>query len=179
MFAKETGIIAVIVLVVVGIFAASALFVVDETKQVVITQLGRPVGEPITDAGLHFKIPVIQKANYFEKRVMKWDGSPNQIPTKDKKYIWVDTTARWRIKDPLLFLKRVGSTSTALSRLDGIIDSVVRDRVSNNNLEELVRSEGWEEGEAKADGGGFTRHAVSGRLQTESGEISWLRAAKK
>jgi membrane protease subunit HflC len=76
---------------------------------------------------------------------MKWDGSPNQIPTKDKKYIWVDTTARWRIKDPLLFLKRVGSFATAQSRLDGIIDSVVRDHVSNNDLVELVRSEGWEE----------------------------------
>ncbi len=149
MFSKGIGIIAIVVLVVVGIFAASAFFVVDETKQVVITQLGKPVGDAIKDAGLHFKIPLIQKANYFEKRVMKWDGSPNQIPTKDKKYIWVDTTARWRIKDPLLFLKRVGSTSTALSRLDGIIDSVVRDRVSNNNLEELVRSEGWEEARQK------------------------------
>lgn len=136
---------AIVILVVIGVFAASALFVVDETKQVVITQLGKPVGKPIIDAGLHFKIPAIQKANYFEKRVMKWDGSPTQIPTRDKKYIWVDTTARWRIKDPLLFLKRVGSTSTALSRLDGIIDSVVRDHVSNNNLEELVRSEGWEQ----------------------------------
>jgi len=122
---------------------------VDETEQVVITQLGKPVGEPITQAGLHVKIPLIQKANFYEKRVMKWDGSPNQIPTKDKKYIWVDTTARWRIKDPLLFLKRVGSVVTALGRLDGIIDSVVRDHVSKYNLEELVRSEGWEDAKQK------------------------------
>jgi modulator of FtsH protease HflC len=127
------------------VLASGAFFVVDETQQVVITQLGKPVREPITKAGLHFKIPIIQKATYFEKRIMKWDGRPNQIPTKDKKYIWVDTTARWRIKDPLQFLKRAGTVSTAMSRLDGIIDSVVRDHVSNNYLEELVRSEGWEE----------------------------------
>lgn len=140
---------AAIIIIAVGIFMVSALYIVDETKQVVVTQLGRPVGKPITDAGLHFKLPFIQKANFFEKRVMKWDGRPTQIPTRDKKYIWVDTTARWRIKDPLLFLQRVGSTATALSRLDGIIDSIVRDQVSNNDLEELVRSEGWEEARQK------------------------------
>ena len=133
------------IMLVLAVFIGGAFFVVNETEQVVITQLGKPVGEPITKAGLHFKIPLIQMANYFEKRIMKWDGSPNQIPTKDKKYIWVDTTARWRIKDPLLFLKRVGSLTTAHSRLDGIIDSVVRDHVSDNDLVELVRSEGWEE----------------------------------
>jgi modulator of FtsH protease HflC len=138
-----------IALIVVLIIASSALFVVDETEQVVITQLGKPVGQPITEAGLHFKIPLIQKATFFEKRIMKWDGRPNQIPTKDKKYIWVDTTARWHIKDPLQFLKRVGSLETANSRLDGIIDSVVRDHVSNNYLVELVRSEGWEEAKQK------------------------------
>jgi membrane protease subunit HflC len=138
-----------VALFLIGAVASSALFVVKETEQVVITQLGRPVGEPITRAGLHFKIPLIQKANFFEKRVLKWDGSPNQIPTRDKKYIWVDTTARWRIKDPLLFLQRVGNIPTAMSRLDGIIDSVVRDHVSNNNLVELVRSEGWEEAREK------------------------------
>lgn len=138
-----------VVLVSVLAIASSALFIVKETEQVVITQLGRPVGKPITEAGLHWKVPFIQKANYFEKRIMKWDGSPNQIPTRDKKYIWVDTTARWRIKDPLLFLQRVGSVQTAHSRLDGIIDSVVRDHVSNNDLVELVRSEGWEEARQK------------------------------
>ncbi|MDY0040649.1 MAG: protease modulator HflC [Desulforhabdus sp.] len=149
MISKGARAAVIAILLGVGVLAATVLFVVDETKQVVITQLGRPVGAPITEAGLHFKLPFIQKANYFEKRVMKWDGSPNQIPTKDKKYIWVDTTARWRIKDPLLFLKRMGTTSMALTRLDGIIDAIVRDQVSNNNLEELVRSEGWEEARAK------------------------------
>ncbi|SFM62673.1 protease modulator HflC [Thermodesulforhabdus norvegica] len=132
---------AIVALLILG---ADAFFVVDETKQVVITQFGKPVGEPIREAGLYFKVPLIQKANFFEKRILKWDGNPTQIPTKDKKYIWVDATARWRIKDPLLFLKRVGNITTAMSRLDGIIDSVVRDHVANSLLVELVRSEGWE-----------------------------------
>lgn len=122
----------------------SSIYVVDETHQVVVTRLGKPVREPVTTAGLKFKWPVIEKANFFEKRVMKWDGNANQIPTRDKKYIWVDTTARWRISDPLLFLMRLGDERTANSRLDGIIDSVVRDHVSENDLVELVRSEGWE-----------------------------------
>lgn len=119
-------------------------FVVTETQQVIVTQFGRPVGKPIKTAGLYFKMPVIQKVNVFEKRVLKWDGNPTQIPTRDKKYIWIDTTARWKIGDPLLFLMRVGSIQTAHSRLDGIIDSIVRDHVANNLLVELVRSEGWE-----------------------------------
>lgn len=147
--------LALVAVVVLVILAGASFFVVSETQQVVITQLGRPVGQPISEAGLHFKVPFIQTANFFEKRIMKWDGSPNQIPTKDKKYIWVDTTARWRIKDPLLFLKRVGSIPTAHSRLDGIIDSVVRDHVSSNDLVELVRSEGWAEAKQKLSEAGI------------------------
>ncbi len=138
----KIGIVAIVVLAIV---AGTCFFVVSETQQVVITQFGRPVGSPITEAGLHFKLPFIQTANFFEKRIMKWDGRPDQIATRDKKYIWVDTTARWLVRDPLLFLERVGTLATAQSRLDGIIDSVVRDRVSDNDLVELVRSEGWEE----------------------------------
>ena len=130
-------------IVVAAIVSWDAFYVVREGKQVVITQFGRPVGEPVRDAGLNFKIPFIQAVNRFEKRLLNWDGSPNQIPTKDKKLIWVDTTARWRISDPLLYLTRVTTKTTALSRLDGIIDSVVRDAVSENDLVELVRSEGW------------------------------------
>ena len=139
--------------------ASDALFVVTETEQVVITQFGKPVGEPITSAGLKLKLPLVQKTNFFERRIMKWDGNPNQIPTRDKKYIWVDTTARWRIKDPLLFLMRVGSLQTAHSRLDGIIDSVVRDHVSDNNLVELVRSEGWENARRTLEEAGFSEAA--------------------
>lgn len=136
----QIGLVAVVI---VAIVSYSAFYAVSETEQVVITQFGRPVGEPIKEAGLHFKIPFIQKVNRFEKRILKWDGSPNQIPTKDKKLIWVDTTARWRISEPLRFLTRVTTVTTALSRLDGIIDSVVRDGVSNNNLVDLIRSQEW------------------------------------
>ncbi len=130
-------------IVVAAIVSTGSFYVVNEGEQVVITQFGRPVGVAVTDAGLNFKIPFIQTVNRFEKRLLNWDGSPNQIPTKDKKLIWVDTTARWRISDPLLYLTRVTTKTTALSRLDGIIDSVVRDAVSENDLVELVRSEGW------------------------------------
>lgn len=150
------------VLFVLGFFALNSIYVVNETEQVVITQLGRPVGQPVKDAGLHFKIPFIQQANYFERRIMKWDGSPNQIPTKDKKYIWVDVTARWRISDALLFLQRVGNITTAHSRLDGIIDSVVRDYVSNNELIELVRSEGWEEAKKMLEEAGIQQFQLAG-----------------
>jgi membrane protease subunit HflC len=161
MIAKNLRLILIVVAI-LGLTLSGALFVVDETQQVVITQLGKPVGEPITRAGLHFKIPLIQKATYFEKRIIKWDGRPNQIPTKDKKYIWVDTTARWRIKDPLQFLKRMGTLQTAHSRLDGIIDSVVRDHVSNNYLVELVRSEGWEEAREKLLEAGIQDYQLQG-----------------
>ncbi len=133
-----------IVVVILAIFVASgAFYTVQEGQQAIVTQFGKPIGEPRTTAGLYFKIPIIQKVQYFEKRLLKWDGSPNQIPTLDKKYIWVDTTARYRITDPLRFLQTVATERGALSRLDDIIDSVVRDQVSSNLLVELVRSEGW------------------------------------
>ena len=103
-----------------------------------MTQFGKPVGE-VSYPGLHFKLPFVQDVTRFEKRILKWDGDPNQIPTKDKKFIWVDTTARWRITDPLVFLKTVATERGALSRLDDIIDSVVRDAVSGHLLVELVR----------------------------------------
>jgi membrane protease subunit HflC len=132
------------VIIVVAVASTGAFYVVGEGEQVVITQFGKPVGDAVKEAGLKLKVPFIQTVNRFEKRILKWDGSPNQMPTKDKKLIWVDTTARWRISDPLLYLTRVTTETTALSRLDGIIDSVVRDAVSENDLVELVRSEGWE-----------------------------------
>lgn len=146
--------IGIAVVVLLAIAAGLSIFVVSETQQVVITAFGAPVGEPILNAGLHFKLPW-QTANFFEKRIMKWDGRPDQITTRDKKLIWVDTTARWRIKDPLLFLMRVVSTSKAQGLLDGIIDSVVRDYVGKNELVELVRSEGWEEAKQKLNEAGI------------------------
>lgn len=129
-----------IVSVVIGLIVLfGALYTVSETEQVVITQFGRPVGDPITQAGLKFKIPVIQKANYFEKRLLVWDGAPNQIPTRDKKYIWVDTTARWRIADALKFLQSVATETVAQGRLDDIINSATRDVITENRLVESVR----------------------------------------
>jgi len=133
---------SIVVLAVIAVFliATGALYVVDETKQIVITQFGDPIGDPVTKAGLHFKLPFIQQANYFEKRVLEWDGHPNQIPTKDKKYIWVDTTARWKIVDALKFLESVTNEPGAQARLDDIIDSATRDFVTNNELVEVVRN---------------------------------------
>lgn len=154
------------VVVVLAAIAGASVFVVDETEQVVITEFGAPVGDPIKRAGLHFKLPY-RTANYFEKRIMKWDGRPNQIPTRDKKYIWVDTTARWRIKDPLQFYVRAGTLPVANSRLDGIIDSVVRNHVSNNDLVELVRSEGWSEAKDKLRDAGLENYHAFDPWMTE------------
>ena len=133
------GIIIAVLVLVGAAFLTGALYIVDETKQVVITQFGKPVGEPVTSAGLHVKAPLIQEAHYFEKRLLDWDGDPNQIPTKDKKYIWVDTTARWKIVDPLEFLQSVGNEIGAHSRLDDIINSATRDAITSHLLVEAVR----------------------------------------
>ncbi|MBI5417230.1 protease modulator HflC [Candidatus Poribacteria bacterium] len=116
-------------------------FVLEEGKQIVITQFGKPVGNPITEAGIHFKIPFIQQKNEFEKKILIWEGDPNQIPTKDKKYIWVESTARWRINDVLMFIQTTGNYQVAYSRMDDIIDAVVRDVISSNSLIEVVRSQ--------------------------------------
>jgi membrane protease subunit HflC len=163
---KNKGVqILLALLVMLAIVFTGAVYVVGEGEQVIITRLGKPVRKPVKDAGLKFKVPFIEKVNRFEKRVLNWDGSPNEIPTKDKKLIWVDTTARWRISDPLLYLTRVTTKTTALSRLDGIIDSVVRDAVSENDLVELVRSEGWE-------GAVGAPASASGYAQKEATEVS-------
>lgn len=120
-------------------FAVGAIYIINEGQQVVITQFGKPVGNPVTSAGLHFKQPLVQEAHYFEKRLLDWDGDPNQIPTKDKKYIWVDTTARWKIVDALKFLQSVGNEISAQGRLDDIINSATRDVVTSHLLVEAVR----------------------------------------
>ena len=137
---KLIYIIAVPVVLVVILFASGAAYIIDETQQVVITQFGQPIGSPIRDAGLHFKMPFIQQANYFEKRIMQWDGNSNQIPTKDKRYIWVDTTARWKIVNALKFLQSVTNETGAHARLDDVIDSATRDFVTSHNLVEAVRN---------------------------------------
>ena len=122
------------------IVVMDGFYVVDETEQAVITQFGNPVGEAVTEPGLNFKIPFIQTANYFEKRYLEWDGDRNQVPTKDKKFIFVDTYARWQITDPLQYFQRLGDERGAQSRLDDILDGETRNAIAAHDLVELIRS---------------------------------------
>jgi len=122
------------------ILILETVFMVKETEQVVVTQFGKPVGEAKTTPGLKIKVPFIQRTNYFEKRYMEWDGDPNQVPTKDKKFIFVNTYARWQITDPLQFFKRLTDERGAQSRLADILDGETRDYIANHNIEEVVRS---------------------------------------
>lgn len=132
----------IFILVVGGLFAMSSLYVVRETDQVIITQFQGAVGDPITEPGLYVKVPFIQKVNRLEKRILEWDGtpSPQGMTTRDKTYIIVDSFARWRISDPLLYFERLNDTRSALSRLDDILGSETRTTISNHNLVEVVRS---------------------------------------
>jgi membrane protease subunit HflC len=123
-----------IVVFVLFLIVIDALYIVSETNQVIITQFGEPMGGAVTSPGLHIKVPVIQKANYFDKRWLEWDGDANQIPTKDKKYIWIDTYARWRISDPLIFFQRVRDERGAQSRVDDIVDGETRNAIANFDL---------------------------------------------
>lgn len=127
-------------IVVILILIGNPFYIIEEGKQVIITQFGQPIGDPITSAGLHLKMPFIQKITSFEKKILEWDGYPNEIPTKDKRYIWIDTTARWKIVDPLKFFKTVANERGAQAILDGIIDAAVRDAVTSQNSTEIVRS---------------------------------------
>ena len=133
------GVVALAALVV----ALGSFYTVDTAEQAVVLQFGRPVGEPVTEPGMHFKTPFVQEVRYFDKRIQPWDGAPNQIPTRGREFISVDTTARWRIVDALQFLRSVRDKGGAISRLNDIIDSVVRDMVSSTELVEIVRSADW------------------------------------
>ena len=133
-------ILIVVVLVAALIIINSAAYTVNETEQVVITQFGNPIGDPVTDPGLHFKVPFIQTLHFFDKRFLEWDGVANQVPTKDKRYIWVDTYARWRIIDALKFFQRLKDEDGAQTRLDDIIDGETRSSVARHDLVEVVRS---------------------------------------
>jgi len=137
---KTKSIIISVVVIIILIAVNSSIFIVQEKDQVVITQFGKPVGEAIIEPGMNFKLPFIQDANYFEKRVMEWNGAPNQVPTKDKKFIFVDTYARWQITDPLQFFKRLTNERGAQSRIDDILDGDTRDFIANNDIEEAVRT---------------------------------------
>ena len=163
---RLTRLVPILVVIIIGlIILGGTLYTVDQAQQVIITQFGEPIGKPITEAGLHVKKPFIQKVNYFEKRLLAWDGLPTQVPTKDKRYIWVDTTARWRIVDPLKFLQTVGSERTALGRLDDIIDSATRNQITRHLLYELVRNSERE----------FVETEVSLEIEDKIGEVKYGR----
>lgn len=122
------------------IVLADALYVVSETDQVIITQFGEPIGGAVTSPGIKIKVPFIQKTHFFEKRWLEWDGDPNQVPTRDKKYIWIDTYCRWRISNPLVFYQRVRDERGAQSRIDDIVDGETRNAIASYDLIELVRT---------------------------------------
>lgn len=122
------------------VLVGSASFIVNETHQVVVTQFGRPVGEAITSPGIYFKIPFIQKANFFDKRYMEWDGDRAQVSTEEKQLIFVDSYARWQITDPLQFFKRLTNERGAQSRIDDILDGETKDYIAKNKIKDLVRS---------------------------------------
>lgn len=128
------------VLVGLAMVLYSSTYIVDETQQVIITQFGDPVGDAITEPGMHFKMPFIQQANFFDRRFLEWDGDANQVPTRDKRFIWVDSYARWRISEPLRFFQRVRDELGAQSRLDDILDGETRNAVARHDLVEVVRS---------------------------------------
>ena len=136
---KNKGIFVVIVVVVAAILVYQGAYTVNETEQVVITQFGRIVGTPKTDPGLKFKVPFIQRANYFPKNLLAWDGDPGQIPTLDKTFIWVDAFARWKITDPVKFFQTVNNQFNAVGKLNDIIDPAVRNFITSHSLIEAVR----------------------------------------
>lgn len=137
---KITSIILAVLVAGALLVVSGALYTVDETRQVIITQFGKPVGDPKTEAGLKFKIPFIQQVNPVDKRILEWDGSPSNMPTKDKLYIAVDLFARWRIVDPLQYFLRLRDERSAQSRLDDILGSETRNAVAKHELIELVRT---------------------------------------
>jgi len=142
-----------------------AVYIVSETNQVIVTQFGEPMGGAVTKPGVHLKTPFVQRANYFEKRWLEWEGDANQIPTKDKKYIWVETYCRWRISDPLRFFQRVQDERGAHSRLDDIVDGEARNAIANYDLIEIVRSSNRE----------FERSGELALLDTTSAKIEFGR----
>ncbi len=133
--------LVVLLILVAGLFVLrSSIYTVDEVEQAIITQFGKPVGEPVVEAGLKFKVPFIQEVNPIDKRVLEWDGPPSDMPTKDKLYISVDLFARWKIVDPLQYFLRLRDERSAQSRLDDILGSETRNAVAKHELIEIIRT---------------------------------------
>ncbi|MBT8047201.1 MAG: protease modulator HflC [Xanthomonadales bacterium] len=137
---KVTRIGGLVFLGIAAFVLFSAVYTVNEVEQMIITQFGKPVGEPVTTAGLKVKVPFIQVVNPIDKRVLEWDGSPSDMPTKDKLYISVDLFARWRIVDPLQYFLRLRDERSAQSRLDDILGSETRNAVAKHELIEIIRT---------------------------------------
>ena len=174
---------SLLVVLVVAIIIFSSAFVVDEAEQAIIVRFGEPQGDVISTPGLHWKLPFVQEVRRYDRRLLVWDGDVSQIPTLGREFIQVDTTARWRIIDPLQFLRSVRDERGGRTRLDDIIDSVVRDIISGTELEEIVRSGDWDvdvdeldEIEQDRDDVSLTKRPKLGREKLES-EI--LKSASK
>lgn len=134
---RKLTIIAVIIVVLVLL---NGMYVVTEPEQVILTQFGKPAGDPVSEPGLAFKIPLIQKVHRFDKRFLEWDGDPNELTTRDKRFIYVNMYARWRITDPLLFFQRLNNERGAQTRLDDILDGETRNAIASYDLEQVVRT---------------------------------------
>jgi membrane protease subunit HflC len=175
--------LSILVVLVTLLVFSGAFYTVQEFDQVIITQFGKPVGDPIVTPGLKFKIPFVQTVNRFEKRFLEWDGDPNQLPTKDKRFIWVDTYARWRITDPLLFFQRLRDERGAQTRLDDILDGETRNAIAKYDVVEVVRSTNREaqlteaevEDETKLEmikaGRGDIREEILRNAQSRTGDL--------
>ncbi len=137
---KTTGCLVALIILVVGFFGLNSIYTVHETEQVILTQFGKPVGEPVNEAGLKFKTPFIQVVNRFEKRILEWDGDAVEMPTKDKTYISVDTFARWKIVDSLKYFNRLRDETSAQSRLNDILGSETRNTIAKHELIEAIRT---------------------------------------
>lgn len=137
---KVTKISSLVILGLAAFVLVNSVYTVNEVQQMIITQFGKPVGEPIKTAGLKVKVPFIQEVNPIDKRVLEWDGSPSDMPTKDKLYITVDLFARWRIVDPLQYFLRLRDERSAQSRLDDILGSETRNAVAKHELIEIIRT---------------------------------------
>ncbi|MAW06647.1 MAG: HflC protein [Halobacteriovoraceae bacterium] len=171
---KLTYIIAVLVFLGV-VIGNTCFFILTPGRQAIITEFGKPVGKPITEAGLHTKKPFVQEVRLVDKRILTWDGYPTEIPTKDKKYIKVDTTARWKVTNALRFIQTVRNEVGARARLDAILDATTRDVISSNNLVEAVRNSNNifdkiqeaknELDRAKKSGGSTVEEEISGEIE--------------
>lgn len=174
---KQTVLAAIAAIVAIAIW--SAAFTVDESKQAFIKRFGQIQGDAITEPGLHWKVPVIDEVVRFEKRLLAWDGDVEQIPTSGREFVMVDTTARWRITDPRLFLESVQNERGAQTRIDDILDSVVRDKISSSKLEEIIRSSDWELDKDKVEDEVAERQDVDLELSPDRGRQEIEQAIQK